>query len=92
KIRLFTYSEVEKVKGFVGNFTVDIRKKARSILEEKCTGCGACTEKCPSRKTGNEFNERLDNRTAIYIPFAQAIPNIPSIDREACIHFKTGKC
>ncbi len=92
KIRLFTYSEVEKVKGFVGNFTVDIRKKARSIREEKCTGCGACTEKCPSKKTGNEFNERLDNRPAIYIPFAQAIPNIPSIDREACIHFKTGKC
>lgn len=92
KIHLYTYSEVEKVSGFVGNFTVDIRKKARHIDTDKCTGCGACTEKCPSRKAKNEFNMGLDTRSAIYIPFAQAIPNIPVIDTEACIHFKTGKC
>lgn len=91
-ITLFTYSEVEKVSGFVGNFKVDIRKKARHINADLCTGCAACTTKCPSRKAKNEFNMGLDNRSAIYIPFAQAIPNIPVIDTSACIHFKTGKC
>lgn len=92
KIHLYTYSEVEKVTGFVGDFTVDIRKKARYIDETKCTGCGACQEKCPSRKTPGEFNRGLSNRTAIYTPFAQAIPNVPVIDTNACIRFKTGKC
>ena len=50
KINIISYSEVEKVTGFVGNFTVNIRKKARYVDETKCTGCGVCTEKCPSRK------------------------------------------
>ena len=92
KIHLYTYSEVEKVSGFVGDFTVDIRKKARSVDMSKCTGCGVCQEKCPSRKTPSEFNRGLNTRSAIYTPFAQAIPNVPVIDREACIKFKTGKC
>lgn len=91
-INLYTYSEVESVSGFVGNFTVKIRKKARSINADLCSGCGICTEKCPSRKAKSEFNMGLSNRGAIYIPFAQAIPNIPVIDREYCIKFKTGKC
>lgn len=56
RIRIFTYSEVEKVSGFVGDFTVDIRKKARSVDIAKCTGCGLCQEKCPSKKTPSEFN------------------------------------
>ena len=92
KINIYTYSEVEKVSGFVGDFTVDIRKKARSVDAAKCTGCGVCQEKCPSKKTPSEFNRGLGNRSAIYTPFAQAIPNVPVIDREACIKFKTGKC
>ena len=50
KIHLYTYSEVEKVSGFVGDFNVDIRKKARSVDMSKCTGCGVCQEKCPSKK------------------------------------------
>ena len=91
-ITIHTYSEVEKVSGFVGNFTVEIRKKARSVDMSKCTGCGVCQEKCPSKKTPNEFNRGLNNRSAIYTPFAQAIPNVPVIDRDACIKFKTGKC
>ena len=91
-ITIHTYAEVEKVSGFVGNFSVDIRKKARSVDVSKCTGCGVCQEKCPSKKTPNEFNRGLNNRSAIYTPFAQAIPNVPVIDREACIKFKTGKC
>ena len=92
KITIYTYSEVEKVSGFVGDFTVDIRKKARSVDMSKCTGCGVCSEKCPSKKNPNEFNRGLNNRSAIYIPFAQAIPNVPVIDREHCTKFKTGKC
>lgn len=92
KINIYTYSEVEKVSGFVGDFTVDIRKKARSVDMDKCTGCGVCQEKCPSKKNSNEFNRGLNTRSAIYTPFAQAIPNVPVIDRENCIKFKTGKC
>jgi len=48
-IQLLTYSEVESVSGYVGNFVVKVRKRARSVNEEKCTGCGSCEEKCPGR-------------------------------------------
>lgn len=92
KIDILSYSEVEDVKGFVGNFTVKIRKKARFVDETKCTGCKICMEKCPSKKGLNEFNMNLNNRTAIYIPFAQAIPNVAVIDPAQCIKLKTGKC
>lgn len=91
-ITLYTYSEVESVSGYVGNFEAIIKQKARSVNLEKCTGCGVCTEKCPSKKAKSEFNEGLTNRKAIYSPFAQAVPNVPVIDREECIKFKTGKC
>jgi len=92
KIRLFTYSEVEAVSGFVGNFTATIRKKARHVKAELCSGCGLCTDKCPSRRTPGEFNMGLDTRGAIYIPFAQAVPKVPVVDTDACLHFRTGKC
>lgn len=92
KITLYTYSEVEAVSGFVGNFNVKIKKKARSVKADLCSGCGVCAEKCPSKKAKSEFNIGLSNRGAIYIPFAQAIPNVPVIDREQCTKFKTGKC
>jgi len=92
KIDILTYSEVEEVKGFVGNFNVKIRRKARYVDETKCTGCKICMEKCPSKKGLNEFNMNLNTRPAIYIPFAQAIPNVAVIDPEQCIKLKTGKC
>ena len=92
KIDILTYSEVEEVKGFVGNFSVKIRRKARFVDETKCTGCKICMEKCPSKKGLNEFNMNLNTRPAIYIPFAQAIPNVAVIDPEQCIKLKTGKC
>ena len=82
-INIYTYSEVESVSGFVGDFTVEIRKKARSVDMNKCTGCGVCQEKCPSKKTPSEFNRGLNTRSAIYTPFAQAVPNVPVIDRDA---------
>ena len=92
KIRIFSYSEVETVKGFVGNFHVTIRKKARFVDETKCTGCGLCTEKCPQKKVPNEFNLGLDLRRAIYIPFAQAVPKVATIDADYCSMLKSGKC
>ncbi len=92
KIRIYSYSEVEDVKGFVGNFDVKIRRKARYVKEELCTGCGLCTEKCPQKKVPNEFNMGMDNRRAIYIPFAQAVPKVATIDADYCTMLKTGKC
>jgi len=91
-ITVHTYSEIEKVEGFIGDYTVTIRKKARSVDMKKCTGCGDCYAKCPAKKAPSEFDEGLRTRTAIYVPFAQAIPNKATIDREHCIKFKTGKC
>ena len=92
KIRIFSYSEVEQVKGFVGNFSVKIKRKARYVDETKCTGCGLCTEKCPQKKVPNVFNLGLDNRRAIYIPFAQAVPKVATIDADYCNMLKNGKC
>lgn len=91
-IRIFAYSEVASVAGFVGNFTVKIRRKARYVDEEKCTGCGLCTEKCPVKTVKNEFNLGLDNRRAVYIPFAQAVPKKATIDPDFCNMLKNGKC
>ena len=92
KIRIFSYSEVTDVHGFVGNFDVKIKKKARYVKEDVCTGCGACVEKCPMKKVPNEFNLGMDNRHAIYIPFAQAVPKVATIDPNACNMLKNGKC
>lgn len=92
KIDIMTFSEIEAVKGFVGNFKVQIRRKARFVDEKKCTGCGVCMQKCPSKKGLNDFNMGLNNRPAIYIPFAQAIPNVAIIDPEQCLKIKNGKC
>ncbi len=94
-ITLYAYSEVDSVQGFVGNFKVKIRRKAKCVIEEICTGCGLCTQKCPVGKKGevmNEFELGMAPRPAIYTPFPQAVPNIPVIDKEHCTYFKTGKC
>ncbi len=91
-IALYSYSEVEQVEGFVGNFKVRIRKKARLVNMEKCTGCGVCTMKCPIKKAPDEFNMGMNKRPAIYIPFPQAVPQVPVIDKNICTHMLTGKC
>jgi len=90
-IELLSYSEVEEVSGSIGSFKVKIRKKARFVNESKCIGCGICEVKCPS-KLPSEFEMGLGKRGAIYIPFPQAIPNVPVIDKEHCIYFLKGKC
>ncbi len=90
-INLMTYSEVDEISGHAGNFKVKIRKKARFVDENKCTGCGNCWEKCPWR-TESEWNLGLGKRKAIYTPFPQAVPNIPVIDKDVCAYIQTGKC
>jgi len=90
-IKILAYSEIEEVTGSVGNFEVKIRRKARSVDETKCTGCGLCCEKCPT-KVPSEFDRDLVMRKAIYIPFAQAVPNVATIDKESCRYYRTGKC
>jgi len=92
KITMHTFSEIEKVEGYIGNFKVTIRKKARSVDMDKCTGCGLCMEKCPQKKIPSEFDCGLGTRTAIYTPFPQAVPNKPVIDRENCLKFTKDKC
>jgi heterodisulfide reductase subunit A len=92
-IELLAYSEVEEVSGSIGNFKVRVRKKARHIDESKCIGCGVCEEKCPW-KVDSEFEVGLAKRKAIYIPFAQAIPNLATVDVDHCAYIQSGgkKC
>jgi heterodisulfide reductase subunit A len=91
-ITLLSYSEVEKVDGYVGDFTATVRKKARYVNEELCTGCGICVEKCPQSVVDDVFEAGLGQRKVVYTPFPQAVPNYPVIDRENCIYFQRGKC
>lgn len=90
-IKIYAYSEVEEVDGYVGNFKVKIKQKASYIDREKCNGCGECMEKCLTT-VSNEFDLGLSKRKAVYTPFPQAVPNIPVIDREHCGHFTTELC
>ena len=91
-ITLLSYAEVEEVTGFVGSFSVRVRKKARYLKEDACTGCGICIEKCPWKVRDDVFEAGLGNRKVIYRPFPQAIPKYPVIDRENCAFFKKGTC
>lgn len=90
-ITLLSYSEVEEVKGYIGNYDVKVRRKARYVHEDKCVGCGVCVDACPV-KVDNEFDLGFGQRKAIYVPFPQAVPLKYTIDKEHCLHFKSGKC
>ena len=87
-IRILSYSEVVGVSGYIGNFSIDIKRHARFVDETKCTGCGECIEKCPNKKVPNDFNLNMDTKKAIYIPFAQAVPKVATIDENYCLHMK----
>ena len=91
-ITLYAKSEVEDISGYVGNFSIKIRKRATYVDWDKCTGCGACTEKCPAKKTPDTFNELVGPTTAINIAFPQAIPKKAVINPEYCRQLTKGKC
>ncbi|MBA3044621.1 MAG: CoB--CoM heterodisulfide reductase iron-sulfur subunit A family protein [Candidatus Thermoplasmatota archaeon] len=83
-IELLTYSDLEGVSGEEGNFTVKVRKKARYVDVDKCTGCGVCAKECPIDAISG-FNEGLSKRQAIYLRYPQAVPLAFTIDRDKCI-------
>jgi heterodisulfide reductase subunit A len=91
-IDLFTYSEIGSVKGFIGNYDVQIRQKPRFVNTTLCTGCGICQQKCPTKVVDDVHEAGLGYRKVIYSPFAQAVPKYPVIDVKNCLFFKTGKC
>lgn len=91
-VHLLTWSEVTRVDGYVGNFTVTIRKKPRYINEELCTGCGICQEKCPKKVIDEVYEAGLGYRKAVYTPFPQAVPKYPVIDKPNCTYFQKGTC
>jgi heterodisulfide reductase subunit A len=91
QIEALTLTEVQEVLGFYGNFIVKINRKAAYVDAGTCIGCGACFEVCPV-KVKNEYNEALDNRKAIYVPYAGALPNVAVIDKERCLHWQAEGC
>ncbi len=91
-ITLYSWSEVENISGYVGNFEITLRKKARYVIEDLCTGCGICEEKCPRKVVDDVFEAGLAQRKAIYTPFPQAVPKYPVLDPPNCTYFERGKC
>ncbi|UCB61558.1 MAG: CoB--CoM heterodisulfide reductase iron-sulfur subunit A family protein, partial [Candidatus Bathyarchaeota archaeon] len=87
-INLITNSELVEVRGEAGNFEVKIRKRSRYIKEEECNGCGLCAQMCPVEVV-DSFNQKLSNRSAIYVDYPQAVPLKFVIDREKCIGCRT---
>ncbi|MCR5814297.1 MAG: CoB--CoM heterodisulfide reductase iron-sulfur subunit A family protein [Desulfovibrio sp.] len=92
KISLYAHAEIEEISGYVGNFTVKIRKRATYVDWDKCTGCGTCTEKCPSKTSYDHFNEGIAKTTAITIAFPQAIPKKAVINKDFCRQLSGKKC
>ncbi|MBN1312823.1 MAG: CoB--CoM heterodisulfide reductase iron-sulfur subunit A family protein [Anaerolineae bacterium] len=91
-ITLLSWAEVTQVDGYVGNFQVVVKQKARYVNTELCTGCGICVEKCPMKVTDDVFEAGLGKRKVIYTPFPQAVPKYPVLDREHCTFFLKGTC
>ena len=92
-IELITYAEIEEVSGFIGNFKVKVKKKARFVDIDKCNGCGECVANCRMKdRIPNEFDAGLGKRGAIYVPFPQAVPLRMTIDPEKCLMLTLGKC
>jgi heterodisulfide reductase subunit A len=90
-IKIHTLSHIKNVEGKEGDFTATVHKAPRSVDESKCTGCGICTEKCPS-KVADEWQEGLTDSKAISIIFPQAVPLIANIDRDNCLYFQKNIC
>ena len=94
RVNLMTNSEVESVSGFVGNFNVTIRKKARYVDPGECTACAECANVCPVA-VPDEYQQGFSSRKAIYMPFPQAVPSAYILDMENCLGnnpIACGKC
>jgi heterodisulfide reductase subunit A len=92
RIKLYSYSEVDSVEGYIGNFNITIRQKARYVDMAKCAGCGACWNACPLKKNPSEFDYGMGMRRAIYVPFPQAVPARPVIDKRVCSKLVRNGC
>jgi len=79
-IETITWADLEEVSGSAGNFKIKVRKRARYVDLEKCTGCGECTEVCPVT-VASEFEAEVGERKAIFRPYPQAYPNAFVIDK-----------
>ena len=90
-IEILTLTEVTEVKEENGNYRVSLLQRPRYIDPNKCTACGNCAEKCPT-KVPDEYNEGLGYRKAIHIKYAQAVPLAYVIDAEHCKYLTEGKC
>ena len=90
-ITLYSYSEVQKVEGESGNFSVEILRRARYVKEDECINCGVCAEKCPMRVI-DEFDRQLRKRRAIYMYYLQGVPAIMTIDKDNCLWFTKNAC
>ncbi len=90
-IELITNAEVTEVTGYVGNYVARVLKKPRYVDATKCTGCGMCLEKCPT-KVPSIFEEGLVMRKAIYRNSPQSVPNTPIIDPDYCRVLNGKKC
>ncbi|OGP61931.1 MAG: hypothetical protein A2V65_07055 [Deltaproteobacteria bacterium RBG_13_49_15] len=91
QIELLTLTDVKEVLGYFGNFTVTVNRKPRFVDAASCIGCNLCIDVCPV-KTRNEYNERLDERHAVYIPYPGALPNLAVIDSQHCLRFNGTEC
>jgi len=93
-ITLYSYSEIDALTGFVGNFHVTVRRKARYVVESECTACNDCVEVCPV-VVPDEYQQGFSSRKAIYIPFPQAVPSAYVLNMEECLGnnpIACGKC
>jgi heterodisulfide reductase subunit A-like polyferredoxin len=88
-IEILTLSDVERVEGQAGNFTITVKRRSRFVDESKCTGCGLCTGACPVTLP-SEFDFGLGQRKAIYRPFPQAVPNVFAVTRRGASPCQAG--
>ncbi len=94
RINLMTYSEIETIGGFIGNFQVTVRKKARYVDQDECNACGECEKVCPV-VVPDEFQEGFSSRKAIHMPFPQAVPSVFILNDKDCLGHNPiacGKC